>query len=79
MHTRQVALYYNIYALETEAFLGTIRVYSPLHNTPSTTPPSKRAMAKACSILGGNGAPAGIKAVMSTVEMFRQHGLHDKR
>lgn len=77
--------YYNIYGNETNAFLGVIRVpYEP----DSDTPPATRARMKAVEILSPvlvekdatgefvGGAPGGIRAVMSSEEMFDQYGLN---
>jgi hypothetical protein len=67
-----VELFYNIYAIGTEAFLGTVRVELPT----AEDAPAAAARAIACTILGGNGAPKGIKAIMSTADMFAQYGLN---
>jgi hypothetical protein len=68
----EMALFYNIFANKTEAFLGTVRVELPTSNDA----PAATARAIACEILGANGAPAGIKAIMSTADIFAQYGLN---
>ena len=66
-------LYYNIFSNSTNAFLGTVAVES---NPRRETPPAERARAIACDILGGDGAPGGIRAVMSSEKMFSEYGLN---
>lgn len=66
-------LFYNILANNTDAFLGTVAVRLPTDNDA----PAAKAREIACEILGADGAPGGIRAVMSTVEMFKAHGLND--
>ncbi len=63
-------LFYNIYANGTDAFLGTVKVTLP---TACDTP-AQAAQDIAMSITGG--APNGIRAVMSTADIFRQYGLN---
>lgn len=66
-------IYYNIYSNSTDAFLGTVGVeYNPRRETP----PAERARAIACEILGADGAPGGIRAIMSTEKMFALYGLN---
>lgn len=65
-------LFYNIIANGTEAFLGTVRVELPTANDA----PAAAAHTIACEILGANGAPKGIREIMSTREMFVQYGLN---
>lgn len=65
-------LFYNIFANKTEAFLGTIRVELPT----AEDAPAAAARRIACEILGGNGAPAGIKAIMSGEDMYCQYRLN---
>jgi len=65
-------LFYSIFANTTEAFLGTVRVELPT----AEDAPAAAARRIACEILGADGAPGGIKAVMSTRENFSQYGLN---
>ena len=65
-------LFYNILANGTNAFLGTVRVELPTANNE----PGTAALAIACEILGANGAPKGIRAIMSTRDMFVLYGLN---
>lgn len=66
-------LYYNIYSRRTDAFLGTVNV--KIIRTPAPTPVT-RAVRIACDILGANGAPDGIKAILSTEKQFNLYGLN---
>lgn len=77
-----IRLYYNIFSNSTEAFLGTVAVEThtrygrPINAGVGGAGPAARAKAIACDILGGDGAPGGIKAIMSTREIFIAHGLN---
>ncbi len=66
-------LYYNILSNSTDAFLGTVAVEL---DEEATLPPASRARLLACDILGADGAPGGIKTILSTEEMFEDYGLH---
>jgi len=66
-------LYYNILSNSTDAFLGTVAVEL---DEEATLPPASRARHLACDILGADGAPGGIRAILSTEEMFEDYGLH---
>jgi hypothetical protein len=70
-------IFYNIFSNSTDAFLGTVAVDLVKKPISDTHPASRAvAIATACDILGGNGAPGGIRAVMSTREMFDAYGLN---
>lgn len=66
-------LYYNILSNSTDAFLGTVRV--KIEQDPNL-PPASRARNIACGVLGGNGAPGGIRAIMSTEEMYNDYKIN---
>ena len=66
------ALFYNIYGNRSDAFLGCVRVALPT----DCDAPAAKAREIACEILGADGAPGGIRAVMSSEVIFEAHGLN---
>lgn len=67
-----MVIYFNIYGRVTEAFLGTVKVECSNRETL----PGKHAIKTACDILGADGAPGGIKAILSTEKQFNLYGLN---
>lgn len=76
------SIFYNILSNSTDAFLGTVAVEL---DPEAVLPPSIRARHIACDILTApgacptkvdRGAPGGIRAIMSTREMFDAYGLN---
>lgn len=70
---KEYFLYYNIFSNSTDAFLGTVAVEI---QPEWKAPPSTRACHIAYGILGGDGAPGGIRAVVSNRKMFEEYGLN---